>query len=99
MTIKYPIILSTAAVCVFGRQGLTAELEKAAAKPTALVSLACSVTSGPGQPTTSFSVSRGVPAPTSGNCSEDVIGYIGQGFRIKTTLSTGTGGIVYILIK
>lgn len=76
-----------------------AEANKAAAKPSALVSLACSVMTGPGQATISASVSRGVPLPTSGNCSDDVIGYLNIGFRIKATLSSGTGALIYILVK
>ena len=99
MKSRYPVLLAVTILPLTANQGIAAEFEKAAVKPSALVSLACSVTGGPGQPTTSFSTSRGVPAPTSGNCSDDVIGYINQGFRIRSTFSTGTGGIVYILIK
>jgi hypothetical protein len=80
-------------------QRAMADIVKEALRPTGLVSIACFVMNGPGQPTISSSVSRGVPSPTTGNCADDVLGYINQGFKIKSTLSSGTGGIIYILIK
>jgi hypothetical protein len=77
-------------------------IARAAAKTTNLVSIACDVDnpdSAGEQRIRSFSVNRGVPNPNSDNCSDGVISYVREGYSIRNILSSGTGRLIYILVK
>lgn len=80
----------------------TLAIFKATTKTTNLVSIACDVDnpdSAGEQRIKSFSVNRGVPNPNSDNCSDGVISYVRDGYRIRNILSSGTGKLIYILVK
>jgi hypothetical protein len=95
-------IIASLISLMFVHGSATAASVKAAANPNNLVSIACDIDNPDSQGeqrVKSFSVNRGVPNPNSDNCSDAVVSYLKEGYKIKTTLSSGTGRLIYILVK